>query len=317
MHKYIYCDLHLWEKLMTTAVYTISDLHLEFLITKNGIEPNKEILNNIYYPLLTPLDRHEKNILLLGGDICTAKHYHYVLPLFERLIVEGHYDKIYAVLGNHEFWGYHWVESFAKIKRQIEQSPILKDKFFILENETVNLTNTVQLIANTLWYSVPISHEYVIEKEINDYRYITVKYNTMNDKPFYRKINYINVYQRYQKSIQYIHDSLVLGSEKGKQSIVLTHHAPSHLFIKGTKYEQKINSVYGYGTPLPYSFRSPDVCIENIIKWIHGHAHHTIYREYVNELGIDIVTNTVGYWNDEFFGDIELNHVSKSKILLD
>lgn len=299
---------------MSLHIYTISDLHFEIIIgNQYGFqEKQHDILNLVYLPLLTPDTISPNNILLLAGDICKARQLHYVLPLFEHLITQGYYRDIYYIAGNHEFWRSSWQSTSIKIRDAIKHNSILNQHFHFLDNDVVLLDNNTQLIGSTLWFNTTniYQNEWRREDErkiTKDFVKIAYEYPHSNKSSvLYRTLQLFDVQKRHERDVQFILNALETGAQQGLFSIVLTHHAPSIRYLAHKKdkngkalYGLEEQSAHGYGSNLPTSLTKYK---DHILSWIHGHTHFPKVIEYQHEYGFNVICNTAGYWEDEFFG---------------
>ena len=99
----------------------------------------------------------------------------------------------------------------------------------------------------------------------------------------------------HHQSVCFIEDTLRAGPS-GVQNILFTRHPTSRLFG---------DADLGYGTALPARW-AEDAEIglpEKLAVCIHGHAHQHLPVHYANEYGILTVSNTIGYYQEEFKPD--------------
>ena len=268
---------------MIMKIYYISDIHLEFFLDKNNQLIKNSVVSNlldlVYLPILSSVENtDDENILLLAGDICTGKYFHFFIPLFEKALLVGNYQKIFMIAGNHEYYHSDFLKAPLAIKTAISNSPILKNKMFYIDNENIVLNNHVNLIASTLWYKVPAHFELKITDELNDYVYIMKSNKNIGaigrgysyNQHEHTLIDYPFIYQKYVDSINFIKNSLIQNNKTNLKSIVMTHHALSERFMIGTIYEDNPDNVYGYGTVMPYDFLDEKVNIEEYSIWTHS-----------------------------------------------
>lgn len=205
-------------------VQILSDLHLEFLSPKRI----KNILASIK-PVGT--------VLVLAGDIGTPTQYHQVLETVAPL-----FEKIFVVLGNHEYYG---------------------------QKDMMSVHQTIQFICDQ-WHNVSFlssSYEYY-----HNYRWIGATLWSKIDTPLYRtndtrliKGMNIAIYnQLYQESV----DFLTKAFETSDPCIVITHYLPS---------EQLIHEKYKSDPYNQWFASSLDDLIEkhthHLPLWIYGHTH--------------------------------------------
>lgn len=194
-------------------------------------------------------------------------------------------------MGNHEYYGDALHKVVGRIQAALDGSPMLKVHMSILHNQCAMLDNgRVWIIDARFWYQVAHGDEYAVAQRLSDYRYIKVKRGNR-----YAKLLYRDVLSAHHQSVCFIEDTL-RASPFGVQNILFTHHPTSRLF--GDAY-------LGYGTVLTARWTG-DAEIglpEKLAACIHGHAHQHLPVRYANEYGIPTVSNTIGYYQEEFKPD--------------
>lgn len=240
-----------------------SDLHLEF-----DNQP--------------PFDPGEGDILLLAGDILTAKHlvgkgdksYR-----FKRFIEEcsTNYNKILYVAGNHEHFGF----AVDKTHEAIKQA--LPDNFHLLENESIELGEWV-FIGSTLWTNMNNrnpSDMFAVKQMMNDYH--VVRYADKN----YRKLLPEDTLAFHDESMEYLTQEV--SKYVDKNIFLLTHHSPHALGISPRYVGQVSNCVY-YSDLSHFILSNP-----NIKYWAFGHTHY-VTRFKVGDC--ECISNPKGYNNE-------------------
>ena len=161
----------------TVQLNYISDIHLEWLFDKRGLLQT-DVLDEIYRPLFRcnrqPATQH--NLLMIAGDLTEARKFHYFVPFVESVIADNGFDKVFYVMGNHEYYGDALHKVVGRIQAALDGSPILKAHMSILHNQCAMLDNgRVQIIGAPFWYQVAHGDEYAVAQRLSDYRYIKVK----------------------------------------------------------------------------------------------------------------------------------------------
>lgn len=276
----------------TVQLNYISDLHLEWLFDKRG-RLQSEVLEASYRPLFRchrqPAAAH--NILMIAGDLSEARKFHYFVPFLESVMVDNGFDHAFYVMGNHEYYGDALHKAVERIQAALDGSPILKAHMSILHNRCATLDNgRVQILGTPFWYQVAHGDEYAITQRLSDFRHIKVKRGER-----YAKLLYRDVLAAHYQSMRFIEETLQ-AAPPDVQNILFTHHPTSRLFG---------DADLGYGTVLPARWaENPEIGLpEKITACIHGHAHQHLPVRYANEYGIPTVSNTIGYYLEEFRPD--------------
>ena len=241
----------------------LSDLHLEFDLFDPG----------------------EGEVLLLAGDILTAKHLASdggKGDRFKRFInkCSRGYEKILYVAGNHEHFGFAVDKTHEVLRNH------LPDNFHLLENETIEMGGWV-FIGATLWTNINNhnpSDAFVIKQMMNDYH--VVRYAGAN----YRKLLPQDTLAFHYKSVEYITQEL--SRYVDRNVFLLTHHSPSQLGIS-PRYAGKVSNFAYYSDLSSLILSNP-----NIKYWAFGHTHYPT-RFKIGEC--ECISNPKGY-GDEVVG---------------
>lgn len=269
-----------------------SDLHLEF----GDIDlPNEE----------------GADVLVLSGDVMIANDLHKHKMSIDDLpknagagqraaaMYRGFLKRCSAafphviyVAGNHEFYDGKWVGSIQDLRDECAVFP----NVYFLEQDLKEI-NGVLFVGGTLWTDCnkgdPLTM-HAITDLMNDFRAIR------NDSRGYTKLRANHTIERHIATKQYI--DLVLSDRKDQTTVVVGHHAPSHLSIHDRyKNDHLMNGAY-------YSDLSEFILDHPQIKlWTHGHTHH---RFDYNIGDTRIVCNPRGYKDYEPSAlDFELKYV--------
>lgn len=241
-------------------VQLVSDIHLDAL--------EEDGANIDFGLLITP----SAPTLVMAGDISA-----YNCPLLSAFLswVAGKFEYVFWVLGNHEFYNTKGL-TMNDIKDRLRS--LCPRNVYILDNEYIILDDVI-ILGSTLWSHVPVQYTNKVETTISDYRYIFSNSSQGN-------IRVEETNQLYKESVHFIRTTL--EEHKGKQAIVVTHHAPS---MKDT-----IHPMY-HGSPLNHAFAS-DIVFQDTDKapdvWCYGHTHYNV-RIDKHPNGYKLLTNQFGY----------------------
>jgi predicted phosphodiesterase len=241
----------------------MSDLHLEF-----------------YHGNLPPIPEKVGDVLVLAGDIHLGDN---AIPWMEQCCEK--FDKVFYILGNHEFYGNKTWKLPNRIRDSINGLDKEGHKLFdpiknlhFLDNDTYKYKG-VNFIGTTLWSNADPMLAYVM----SDFKKITHKYAGN-----YGKFTPGAAAELFMKNMNFLLDSITVDSK----NVVITHHAPSMASSATERYAHEPDYVHtGYATDILEHFDAKDISV-----WIHGHTHQC--ADYV-ENGIHVVANTFGYVNYE------------------
>lgn len=232
----------------------MSDLHLEFA------------------PMQVPPKLGD--VLILAGDVHLGTNALYFLEQCSFV-----FDKVFYILGNHEYYGQDMWKLPGKIRDalagidsdgKVQFEPI--KNVHLLDNDVISHEG-VNFIGTTLWSWAKPDLKYLM----NDFRKITYKYP-----------------QRYGKFSPEAAINLFMGNKHfllnsikpGEKNVVITHHAPSFRMINLHRYDDPIANS-GYATEILQDFNAEDIAI-----WISGHTHAAMDKIIS---GIHCVSNCRGY----------------------
>lgn len=218
----------------------------------------------------------EGDILILAGDILSAKHFKkdgYLKGVYSRFLDDcsKNYQKVLYVSGNHEAYGYNYEGTHRVIQEN------LPDNFHFLENGTVTIDNW-NFIGFTLWTDFRNENALEMmeaEQNMNDYKVIRIT-------PKYRKLNANDTLAFHKSSKQYLLNQLEILKDN---IFVISHHAPSYQSIP-QQYKKHANGAY--------SSNLDDLIVNHpqIKYWVHGHTHTPF--DYMIE-DCRVICNPVGY----------------------
>ena len=257
-----------------------SDIHLEFGDINLQNQENAEVL-------------------ILSGDICTAKVFKKggeqrkrVIDFFKR--VSFQFPQIVYVVGNHEHYDYDIAKTYRTLKDQLTVWP----NIHILEKETWTLDD-VTFVGATLWTDMNKDDsltKWHCGQKMNDFQLI----KNSNRKTHHKNVIYvknpdnsgtllkdangelvIDRVDHYEKDSRFsVEDSIqdhdkavdyikIAVGDKSKKFVVCTHHAPTF---------ESVAEWYKHDTLMNGAFASDlsDLIIERpqIKLWTHGHMHN-------------------------------------------
>ena len=243
-------------------------------------------------------------VLVIAGDMCEARHYRKhvedVHGYFDdpeikisnkdrinRFLVEEcaeKYDHVIYVAGNHEH--YHGV--FDKTIQKIKDN--VPDNFHVLDNDCFELED-VMFLGATMWTDCNKQDPMTIHA-IKD---------MMTDFQVIRKIRGAD-YTRFKpqdtinehfRTLQYFKMMMELPQNVFKKTVIVTHHAPTHLSI-----DPKYISQYLMNGA--YHSRLDDLILDHpqIKYWFHGHMHDA--KDYMVGDYTRVICNPRGYQTRAF-----------------
>ncbi|KAM0300256.1 hypothetical protein ACHAPM_006567 [Fusarium culmorum] len=240
-------------------VQIMSDLHLE--------------LNRQYATFDFPV---KATFLILGGDIGRMVDYDMFLPFLARQTAR--FEKVFLVLGNHEFYEMSYEDGISKA-RELEEEEILEGKLVVLDRNRWDDPNSkLTIIGATLWSKIHPSAAETITLRVSDYKKISgwsvAKHN-----------------ECHARDLAYLSETITglgnLPAESQRTVLVVTHHAPC---VAGSSKPEHANA------PFKTAF-STDVIqarefVRGVAVWMFGHTHFTTEFK---KGGVRVVANQRGY----------------------
>lgn len=219
-------------------ILLLSDLHLEFS------------------ELVLPDDIHDIDLVILSGDITTAKRLNHNFfeskKFFDSLC--SRFPQVFYIAGNHEFYNSEWNHTLDTLRNFCKRYHNLT--FF--DNDSLVLNDYV-FVGTTLWTSMDrtsVADKHYIQKSMNDYRVIQYRE---------KRLTCEDTITEHVFSTHFIRE--VVKAHPEKKVVVMTHHMPTPLSIH-PKYK---------GQTLSAAFASDlsDLILENenIVLWTCGHTH--------------------------------------------
>jgi Icc-related predicted phosphoesterase len=244
------------------------------------------------------------DVLLLAGDVVVVKglvsagmgqHYEKHKNngknhIFHELMKNefSKYKKVYAIAGNHEYYGSDIIDVPLMLKEATQEYPF----FQLLEDDVVDLAPGWKLFAATMWTDYNYGDEkamHAAARGMNDHYYISMGgYRFTPD----------NAYKINERSRTNLMRALETYDEN---FVIMTHHTPS-MASSAPKWGKEKNL-------LNYAFCNMDLLEPTVdtypkVKyWVHGHTHDSFDYQYN---GCRVICNPHGY-RHENMDDFDAN----------
>jgi predicted phosphodiesterase len=223
----------------------VSDLHTEFSPWKQSTLPTSRIL-------------------VIAGDYSTAHDHNKTI---EELL-ELPYEHVVFVLGNHDFYGCEYHDTYCRWLAWPEDHP----KLHVLVNRSM-LVDGIVFVGSTLWSDTSKDGcgGYRVKQALSDYTAISsFKIDTAQ--------------KAHACAVQYLDKVL---TETQQPVVVVTHHLPSFSCVDPKYADCKYNA--GFATNLDYLLQKH---ADKIRVWVHGHTHAVVEKMIQ---GVHVVCNPRGY----------------------
>ena len=233
-------------------VKIISDIHMEF------DEPNS-------------FDFGTGDVLVMAGDIAPICDYDLHRDTYNR--IADSYKKVFYVIGNHEYYGGDFKNSFYELKAQ------LPSNIRLLHNSS-EYYDGIHFVGGTLWTdqnNKNFDDMLLSQQCMNDYNLIQNGFN---------KLNVLETVEENLLTVDWFEKCL--PTLKQGDVFMITHHPPSQQSVKGRYTENR----GAYGNSLESFIKKHS----NVKWWAHGHCH--ISSDYMIEQ-CRIIANPRGYHNYE------------------
>jgi len=246
-----------------------SDLHLEFADYE-----------------VPALEGDKETVLVLAGDIGLV---HKKSNMTERYIpflarASAQFRKVVMIVGNHEHYHGSFKKTHALLRAAIEAAGL--QNVALLEKSSC-VVDDVAFIGSTLWTECDNQSPYanMLFRGMNDSRLIRTGINDPYERAFSATASWVD----FSKAVMYTMDELAKQRADGKKTVVVTHHAPSHLSIHHLYVGSPMNMFYASDLSKYIREAKPNL-------WIHGHTHHQFdYALYDTR----VVANPRGYHGHE------------------
>ncbi|TVY34001.1 Uncharacterized protein LSUB1_G007902 [Lachnellula subtilissima] len=218
--------------------------------------------------------------LVLAGDIGRLIDYDSYLAFLARQ-TQG-FEKVFLVLGNHEFYGLSFTAGLEQA-RKLESEPILNKRMVLLHQKRFDVPNSsVSILGCTLWSKIPDNARRVVEVRVKDFEKITDWSVENHNAAYEADIAWL------KGQIADIQNSYRGNPKKQPErtTVIITHHAPS---IQETASPQHVDNPWSsaFATDL---LNGEDW--SNVELWVFGHTHFT--TEFKKD-GVKVLSNQRGY----------------------
>ncbi|CAG9977324.1 unnamed protein product, partial [Clonostachys byssicola] len=221
-------------------VQVLSDLHLEV-----GSQ-----YATYRFPVAAPF-------LLLAGDIGRLIDYDSYLEFLAAQV--SRFDKVFLILGNHEFYGLEHQAGIEEAQR-LSKEPALQEKLVLLhKSRWDDPDSSLTILGCTLWSSVPETAMEIVEYKISDFK--KIQNWTVHDH------NRVHA-----DELGWLRDQVSQAKQNNRTILVATHHAPC---IEGSSRPEHAQN------PWTSAFASEllgDKSWEGVKFWVFGHTHYTTRR---------------------------------------
>ncbi|KAI0474007.1 putative calcineurin-like phosphoesterase [Xylariaceae sp. FL0804] len=237
----------------------LSDLHLEV----------GQQYSTFTFPVSAPF-------LLLCGDIGRLIDYAGYLGFLEAQVAR--YEKVFLVLGNHEFYGLEYHSGIDKA-RQLSEEPSLADKFILLNRRRWDdPDSSLTVLGCTLWSAIPPDAYDIVRSKISDFKKIDGWTVEMHNQAHEAEIGWL------RKQVAGVAS---LDDEVSKRDVlVVTHHAPC---VEGTSRPSDSSNPWTSAFATELLGRGD---WSGVKTWAFGHTH---YSTNMVRDGVRVVANQRGY----------------------
>lgn len=245
-------------RFQSPRVQILSDLHLEV---------GQQYLSYTF-PVSAPY-------LLLAGDIGRLIDYDGYLKFLEGQV--SRYEKIFLVLGNHEFYGLDYLSGLDEARRLANEPSLVGTLILLNKTRWDDPSSALTIIGCTLWSAIPEEASNLIESKINDFKRIAGWTAREHNEIHTVEASWLR---------QQIAQVTKSPQSPERQLLVATHHAPC---VKGTSRPGDSNNPWtsAFATDL-LDQRGWD----GIKVWVFGHTHYS--TDFVRN-GVRLVANQRGY----------------------
>ncbi|GAO17229.1 uncharacterized protein UV8b_05491 [Ustilaginoidea virens] len=241
-------------------IQILSDLHLEV----------GQQYSSFTFPARAPF-------LLLGGDIGRLIDYDGYLKFLESQACR--FQKVFLVLGNHEFYGLEYLSGLEQARRLVQEPTILDTVVLLNRSRWDDPVSGLTIIGCTLWSHISEDVRHLVESRINDFKKIQGWTSGRHN-------------DTHAEEAAWLHDQVTHaaaagdGARDARKILVATHHAPC---VQGSSRPQDS------GNPWTCAFATDLLGQRDwsrVRLWVFGHTHHS--TDMVRN-GVRLVANQRGY----------------------
>lgn len=226
-----------------------------------------------------PLNHDKADVLVLAGDIMVAESirrfsfydndrgtgsiHEYNSQSYQKFleIASKEFDLVVMVAGNHEHYNGYF-DRTADV--MIDACSAVGSNVVFLNDSACDYAG-LTFVGGTLWTDMnrgdPLA-QYDVARGMNDYSIITANPSVGN----YRKLRASDTIAAHRVTRDLIHHVDRNSAERGRKTVVVTHHAPSYR-SRDPRYNDSL--VHGYCSALDEMVED---CVSTVM-WCHGHIH--------------------------------------------
>lgn len=243
-------------------IQIVSDLHLE--------------VSDGYSTFTIP---KKAKYLLLAGDIGRFSSYDSYLTFIRQQCYK--FERVFLVLGNHEFYGLFRVEGMRRVSQMMKERS-LEGRLTVLDRTRIDLPENFTILGCTLHSHIPDEARAIVQEKVQDFRMIDGW--TIDDHN-----------EAHELDKAWLKDQIKSINKKwpNRQIVVATHHAPSHHQTS----EPKLSASpwrSAFSTPLVETQMADWPGLRNVQYWVFGHTHWCAEFE---AYGVSFVANQRGYFD--------------------
>lgn len=246
------------------AIQIMSDLHLEVGAGEQ------------YADFAVP---RQAPYLLLGGDIGNLSNYEAFLGFLKRMT--DTFDRVFLVLGNHDFYQLTHAAGLAAARR-LEAEPELGGRLTLLQQNRFDLPETnVTLLGCTLWTHVPDDAAKIVRATVQDFKQMEDWTVETHNRCHAEDLAWL------QTQVADIRREAKESGAPARTIVVATHHAPAKNHTSKPQYRDNpwnsgfSTEIVGVGDWRPVQY------------WVFGHTH---YCNSFETRGVKVVSNQRGYY---------------------
>lgn len=228
------------------------------------------------------------DVLIIAGDLCharcldPARRDRYSVEQRARAMrVVGEalrkFAHVLLIAGNHEHYDGVFEDTTGSLRRHLPGATVL-------DNEVVEIGG-IRFFGGTLWTDLSQQDEAAvtaIRKGMGEYFFVKTR-GGYPDQPI-AKLRPADTHRAHESALAQLRE--VVTAEPHRQTIVITHHAPSLMGLNPRFANSPLNPAYAS------TLDDEIAAFENVPVWIHGHTH--IARTY--RIGNTVVrSNALGF----------------------
>ncbi|OIW23863.1 hypothetical protein CONLIGDRAFT_637104 [Coniochaeta ligniaria NRRL 30616] len=224
--------------------------------------------------------------LVLAGDIGRLIDYDDYLQFLASQT--SSFERVFLVLGNHEFYGMTFDAGIARA-RQLEKEPSLGGRLVLLHQTRCDDQDSgVTVLGCTLWSNIPAQSASVTAAKINDFKKIQGWTVDAHNTRFTSDLAWLEKQLRTISAAPTVPGSGSVTSTEKRTVLVVTHHAPC---IEGTSRPKDSSNPWSaaFATDV---LNTREWCDSGVSCWVFGHTHYT--TEMVRQ-GVRVMSNQRGY----------------------